>query len=85
MFGMLDYRAHKLLWLLCLPFNLAAKICFFVVIAASVLIGQQVSHSVFVKILVAYLCFEGIALVVINIIFGGVFYFVRKFFSGSLT
>jgi hypothetical protein len=38
MFGMLDYRAHKLLWLIFLPLRLILRIVFFVEVAVAVFI-----------------------------------------------
>jgi hypothetical protein len=64
MFGMLDYRAHKLMWLLWLPIRLLVRITFFANIAASVLIAQSTNYSIPVKILSAYVAFEGIGLLI---------------------
>jgi hypothetical protein len=39
MFGMLDYRAHKLFWLLTLPFRLVSRAFYFIFVAIAVSIG----------------------------------------------
>jgi hypothetical protein len=38
MFGMLDYRAYKLFWLIGLPFRLALRLAFFVILAIAIFI-----------------------------------------------
>jgi hypothetical protein len=40
MFGMLDYRAHKLFWLLTLPFRLALRVFYFIFIAIAISLGE---------------------------------------------
>jgi hypothetical protein len=63
MFGMLDYRAHKLFWLVTLPFRLAWRVVYFVVIAAAILIAQWTQYSPLVQIIIGYVTMEGIFLV----------------------
>src|SRR5579872_3153486 len=65
MFGMLDYRAHKLMWLLWLPIRLLIRIVFFVNIAASVLIAQSTNYPILVRIVIAYVAFEGIGMLLL--------------------
>ncbi len=67
MFGMLDYRAHKLLWLLSLPFQIVGKIIFFAVILAAILFAQSTSYSKPVKIVIAFVCAEAAMLVAVFI------------------
>lgn len=64
MFGMLDYRAHKLYWLIMLPFTIIAKLGFFVVVFAAILIAQQITSVVLFKIILAYIIMEAISLIV---------------------
>ena len=75
MFGMLDYRAHNLYWLLELSLRVIVRIILFVAILASILIGQFAAQSdLFVspgkygngtlsKIVIAYVAFELISMV----------------------
>jgi hypothetical protein len=60
---MLDYRAHKLYWLISLPFRVAAKLTFFVLIVVSIGIAQSTTSAPPIKILIAYAAFELILLV----------------------
>jgi hypothetical protein len=39
MFGMLDYRAYKLFWLLGLPFRIIWRLLWFAIIALAVLVA----------------------------------------------
>jgi hypothetical protein len=80
LFGMLDYRAHKLLWLICLPFNIVAKIGFYVVVAVAITIAQSTSYSLPVKIGLAWLTMEGIALILFQVIFALMFWAIRRGF-----
>src|SRR5262245_60402175 len=85
MFGMLDYRAHKLLRLICFPVNVVIWFSFLVVIpVVSVLIVEAKfsSNDVLVKIVIAYVIAELIALVVNVIIFNGLIrgFIQRAFF-----
>jgi hypothetical protein len=65
MFGMLDYRAHKLLWLLFLPIRICVRLSFFVNVAAAVFLAAMTSYSLLVKIVIAYLIFELIGMVLL--------------------
>jgi hypothetical protein len=62
MFGMLDYRAHKLFRLLWWPFSVVAKLLFFVYIVVAILIAQSTGYNVLLKIVIAYVAFEAIGL-----------------------
>jgi hypothetical protein len=66
MFGMLDYRAHKLYWLLNLPLIIVSKISFYLIIILSIVIAEKTAYGVLVKIAIAYLCMEGICLLIIQ-------------------
>jgi len=63
MFGMLDYRAHKLYWLLTLPFRIVARLLFFVIVAIAILIARWTEYSPLVQIVIAYVAMEGMATV----------------------
>jgi hypothetical protein len=80
MFGMLDYRAHQLYWLLTLPFAVVAKLSFYAVVVASIVIAEQTSKSVGVKVVIAYLAMEAICLLVFQGFWRLVFGAVNKVF-----
>src|SRR4051812_46686552 len=63
MFGMLDYRAYKLYWLICLPFRIVGKLLFFVILAIGIIIGIWSGYHVLIQMVIAYVAFEGILLV----------------------
>jgi hypothetical protein len=65
MFGMLDYRAHKLFWLVCLPIRLCVRLCFFANVAISIFIANTTSYSVIIKVIIGYLLFELIGMVLL--------------------
>ena len=64
MFGMLDYRAHKLIWLLRLPWRLVGRIAFLSIIVIAVLIAEWTEFSLLPKIVVGIVAFEAIGFVV---------------------
>jgi hypothetical protein len=81
MFGMLDYRAHKLLQLLWLPFAILAKLSSFVIIAVAIIIAESTSYSTLVKIIIAYILFELIGIIAFQVIWALVIWaFKRAFF-----
>ena len=61
MFGMLDYRAHKLFRILWLPCAAAFQLLRFGNIALVIIIAQSTSQGTLVKIIIAYILFEAIA------------------------
>jgi hypothetical protein len=63
MFGMLDYRAYKLYWLICLPFRVAVRLLFFVILGIAIFIGVWSGYHVLIQMVVAYVTFEVILLV----------------------
>jgi hypothetical protein len=65
MFGMLDYRAHKLFWLINLPFRIAGRVCFFIIIAIAIFIARWTEFNPWIQIVIGYVAFEGMALVFI--------------------
>lgn len=69
MFGMLDYRAHKLYWLLSLPFRLLARAMFFVAVAIGVIVGMWWSdYNFWIKIVIGYVIFE-LSVLILNMLF----------------
>ena len=60
MFGMLDYRAHKLYRLLVLPVQIGARIMFFVVTFIAAWIGHQTGYGFWVEAIIAYVIMEAI-------------------------
>jgi hypothetical protein len=63
LFGMLDYRAHKLFWLLTLPLRLVGWLLIFVSIGAGIAIAQWTEYPTLLKIIIGYVACEGISLV----------------------
>jgi hypothetical protein len=54
---MLDYRAHKLYWLLALPFRVIVKILFLAVIFVAILTAQSAAYGKPIQIVIAYASF----------------------------
>jgi hypothetical protein len=77
---MLDYRAHKLLWLVTLPFRLAWRVLYFIIIAIAIWIGTWTGYTPLLQIVVAYVAFEGINLVCSLLWLGLVTWPVEKVF-----
>jgi hypothetical protein len=71
MFGMLDYRAHKLYWLLTVPFRLAWQLLFIAIVVAAILIAQWTEYSPLIQTLVAL-----VAMWAMSLIFGLLWFFV---------
>jgi hypothetical protein len=63
MFGMLNYRAYKLFWLLTFPFRLVGKAFYFIFIAIAVSIGIWTGYPPLVQMVIAYVAFEAMFLV----------------------
>jgi hypothetical protein len=80
MFGTLDYRAHKLFRLLSFPLIVCGKLAFFVVVAIVIFAAQQTDYSLLVKILLAYVTMEAIALVTAGMWFLVMWIFQAMFF-----
>jgi hypothetical protein len=60
MFGMLDYRAYKLLWLLRLPWRIVDWIAFFAAVVIAVLIAEWTQYPLLLKIVVGFVAFEAV-------------------------
>jgi hypothetical protein len=80
LFGMLDYRAHKLYWLISLPFRLTARIIFFATIVVGIVIAQATTFSIPIKIVIAYASVEAIGLVVLLTIVWGMTSVLNRIF-----
>jgi len=63
MFGMLDYRAYKLNWLIGLPFRIVMRLCLFAIMAIAIGIGYWTGYHPLIQIVIGYVSFEGIALI----------------------
>jgi hypothetical protein len=79
MFGMLDYRAYKLLWLICLPVRLVTWIAAWGSIVIAITIGASLHYNLLIRIIIAYAIWEGAALV-LQIARAILFWFIKKAF-----
>jgi hypothetical protein len=61
-----------------LPFDIVIKLCFFVYVLVAILIAQSTEYNVLLKIVIAYLAFE-----VIAILMGIAWLIVYKVFNGA--
>jgi hypothetical protein len=52
MFGMLDYRAYKLLWLICLPLRLVMRIAAWGSVVIAIMISASPDYSVLIRIII---------------------------------
>ena len=80
MFGMLDYRAHKLFRLLLFPLAIIFKLAFYAGIATSIIIAQNTSYTTVVKIVLAYVVFEVLTAVIGAVYSAVMWMFKRGFF-----
>src|SRR6266699_2092882 len=79
MFGMLDYRAYKLLWLICLPLRVLIWIAAWTSIVIAIMLSASLDYSVPVRIVIAYAIWEGLT-IVLQIIRAILFWFIKKGF-----
>ena len=79
MFGMLDYRAYKLLWLICFPLRVAVWIAAWASIVIAILISSSLSYGLMVRVVIAYAIWEGLAIVIL-ILRSTIFWFIKKGF-----
>jgi hypothetical protein len=79
MFGMLDYRAYKLLWLICLPLRLAMWIAAWGLVVIAIMFSASLDYSVLVRIVIAYAIWEGAA-ILLMIARRILFWFIKKGF-----
>src|SRR5208337_837408 len=64
-----DYRAHRLRWLVSLPFRAILTLSFYGALIAAIEIALSTSYGTLVKIVIAYFVFELIA-ILLSLIFG---------------
>jgi hypothetical protein len=65
MFGMLDYRAHKLYWLIIYcPFWIFHRLAYIAILVSAIAIADTFRYSPIVRMLIAYGIFEGSFLVI---------------------
>jgi hypothetical protein len=69
---MLDYRAHKLFWLILLPLRVAGRTIFYLTVAASIVAAQLTSYSPLAKIPIAFVAWELMSWVLIGVIWAAV-------------
>ena len=79
MFGMLDYRAYKLLWLICLPLRLVMFVASWGAIFIAIMISSSLGVIPFFRIVIAYAIWEGLA-IVLSIIRWVIFWCIKKCF-----
>ena len=79
MFGMLDYRAYKLLWLIFLPFRLIFWIAAWGLVIVAIMISASLDYSVLVRIVIAWAIWYGAA-IVLQIVGGILSWFINKGF-----
>lgn len=60
MFGMLDYRAYKLLWLLTRPFVIVSYLILVLCLVLGIFVAERFHYPAPVKIFIAYVAFEAI-------------------------
>ena len=60
---MLDYRAHKLFWLLNLPLRIIARLIFWGVVLGAIIFVGSLGYNPLLKILIAYGLVEGTGIV----------------------
>jgi hypothetical protein len=77
---MLDYRAHKLYWLIFLPFRIISFFTFYAVVFFTALIAQPMQYHVLIRIVVFFVAVEAITALLTLTIFAVVFWAVRSAF-----
>ncbi len=80
MFGMLDYRAHKLYWLIELPFRIVQRFTFFAIIFVAIYIAQQTSFNLGIKIVLAFVAMQVMAAINQMIIWRRIYTFLTHIF-----
>jgi len=54
MFGMLDFRAHKLYWLLTFPFRLTNWVILFAAIPVGIIVARSTPYAWWAKIIMGW-------------------------------
>jgi hypothetical protein len=63
MFGMLDYRAYKLFWLLTFPLRIISRLVGFAFIVVAILIARWTEYSPLMQIVIAIAAYQGMGLI----------------------
>jgi hypothetical protein len=79
MFGMLDYRAYKLLWLICLPLRLVMFVGSWGAVFIAIMISTSLNVIPLYRIVIAYAIWEGFGIVLL-ILRWLIFWFITKCF-----
>ena len=79
MFGMLDYRAYKLLWLICWPLRFVMFVATWGAVFVAVMISLSINVAPLFRIIIAYAIWEGVCIVLL-IIRGIIFWAIKKCF-----
>jgi hypothetical protein len=79
MFGMLDYRAYKLLWLICWPLRLVMFVGSWGAVFIAIMIGSSIDVIPLYRIAIAYAIWEGFG-IVLSILRWLIFWFIKKCF-----
>jgi hypothetical protein len=67
MFGMLDYRAHKLFWLVMAPFRVISLLTLWGIVFVAISIALSTAYSPLAQIVIAYVLMELIALLAFGV------------------
>jgi hypothetical protein len=79
MFGMLDYRAYKLLWLICWPLRLVMFVGSWGAVFIAIMISSSIDVLPLYRIVIAYAIWEGFG-IVLSILRWLIFWFIKKCF-----
>lgn len=79
MFGMLDYRAYKLLWLICWPLRLVMFVGSWGAVFIAIMISSSIDVIPLYRIVIAYAIWEGFG-IVLSILRWLIFWFIKKCF-----
>jgi hypothetical protein len=82
MFGMLDYRAHKLLWLIFLPISLGQRLIIYGIAAAAALLVQSqfAQYHLLAMIAIAVVGFELTTMFVMWLVFAPINWIIKSVF-----
>jgi hypothetical protein len=79
MFGMLDYRAYKLLWLICWPLRLVMFVASWGAVFIAIMISSSLDVIPLYRIVIAYAIWEGFG-IVLSILRWLILWFIKKCF-----
>lgn len=81
MFGMKDYRAHKLYWLLSLPLRILGQIVFLgIAILTPLVVANTTHYATWLKIVISYVAFEAVTFLISLICIWFGYLFERLFY-----